>query len=312
MKRFLLFLAAATAVTFLVMMIPSGGPLGLITFITLADPLLVVCFWTLGFALTSFAFGLVTSDYSWVDRLWSTLPVAFAWFYAWRGLFQRPFVLAAVAVTVWGGRLTYNFARRGGYTGMEDYRWPILKAKIGNPVFWQLFNFGFISHYQTALFVLFTLPLYGMVSARVNDGNPLFTGALFLMMLAVLFETLADQQQWNFQNAKAAFRAGQPVDEKYRADAARGFRTTGLFSVSRHPNYFGELSVWWFFWLAGSIYTGSWLNLTLTGPVLLTLLFVGSTIFTEGITAPKYPEYKAYRKRVSPIIPWFPGKVRID
>lgn len=30
--------------------------------------------------------------------------------------------LMAVLVTLWGARLTYNFARKGGYTGMEDYR----------------------------------------------------------------------------------------------------------------------------------------------------------------------------------------------
>ena len=49
-----------------------------------------------------------------------------------------------------------------------------------------------------------------------------------------------------------------------------------------------------------------WLNPTLAGPVLLTLLFHGSTNFTEEITAAKYPAYAGYQRRVSRLLPWLP------
>jgi steroid 5-alpha reductase family enzyme len=45
---------------------------------------------------------------------------------------------------------------------------------------------------------------------------------------------------------------------------------------------------------------------TVAGPFLLTVLFIGSTIFTENISVSKYPEYVDYQRRTSPIIPWFP------
>jgi steroid 5-alpha reductase family enzyme len=49
-----------------------------------------------------------------------------------------------------------------------------------------------------------------------------------------------------------------------------------------------------------------WWNVTLVGPVLLTLQFHGSTNFTEEITAGKYPAYATYQQRVSRLMPWPP------
>lgn len=51
-----------------------------------------------------------------------------------------------------------------------------------------------------------------------------------------------------------------------------------------------------------------WLNVTLVGPVLLTLLFHGSTNFTEELSAAKYPDYADYQRRTSRLIPRFPAR----
>jgi steroid 5-alpha reductase family enzyme len=56
-------------------------------------------------------------------------------------------------------------------------------------------------------------------------------------------------------------------------------------------------------YVLGAIGMGSLLHWSIAGPVLLTLLFIGSTIFTEGITTSKYPGYSEYRKDVWPIFP---------
>ena len=42
------------------------------------------------------------------------------------------------------------------------------------------------------------------------------------------------------------------------------------------------------------------------GALLLTGLFVGSTRFTERISASKYPQYASYQREVSAVVPWFP------
>jgi steroid 5-alpha reductase family enzyme len=58
--------------------------------------------------------------------------------------------------------------------------------------------------------------------------------------------------------------------------------------------------------LFGCVAAGSDLQWPVIGPLLLTGLFIGSTVFTESITRSRYPEYARYQARTSPIVPWFP------
>ena len=314
MKQLILFLAAVAALFFVFAFILFGG--GMMTALNAANPIITLIILTASLVLCSFLFGLVSKDYSWVDRMWSTAPIFYAWVYAVRGWYDPRLFIAAVLVTLWGVRLTYNFARKGGYTGMEDYRWPVLRKKIGNPFAWQLFNFGFISLFQISLFLLFTLPLYRIFlePGKAPAAGFYITAVFYLFFLA--YETIADQQQWNFHKIKSAFKTGSLAsgdrlsdrEKEYAEDAKDGFCRSGLFSASRHPNYFGELAIWWTFYVMGSLHAGNFLHWSLVGPVLLTLVFFGSTRFTEAITLSKYPSYVEFQKTTSAVIPWFPLK----
>lgn len=269
----------------------------------------VVGLWALGFAIAAFVFSIITKDYSWIDRSWSTLPVAFALYYAFRSGFALAPTIGAALVTIWGARLTFNFARKGGYTGMEDYRWLILRKKITNPFLWQLFNLSFISLFQSGLFVLFTYPIYSLaLYSEANLPVPvLFWVFAVLGFILICFEYIADQQQWDFHAAKKAAAEQKDYPPKYANDVKNGFLSQGFFAFSRHPNYFCELGFWWVIWLTAFSFTCDPVSSGLFGPAILTLLFIGSTIFGESITSSKYPEYKNYKKKVrSAIIPWFP------
>jgi steroid 5-alpha reductase family enzyme len=255
-----------------------------------------------------FVLGETTGNVSQVDKLWSLLPIAYAWTITHHGDYSERLVLMAMLVTAWGLRLTYNFSRHGAYklkfwTGTEDYRWEVLRKK---PEFqpkwkWTLFNLFFISGYQNVLILLFTLP---MIVAMQYSSTPLnFTdyavAAVFLGFL--VFETIADQQQWNFQTKKyAMINAGQ----KPTGDYAKGFLDKGLWSLSRHPNYFAEQSIWITFYFFSVITSGQWLNWTVAGCLLLVILFQGSANFSEEISARKYPLYANYQKRVQKFIPF--------
>ena len=149
---------------------------------------------------------LITKDTSWVDRIWSIVPVVYVWIFAAAALVDGAnamrLVVMAVLVTAWGARLTFNFARKGGYSGVEDYRWAVLRGRM-KPWQFQLFNLFFIVLYQNALLVLISLP------ALIAWQNPApFTGwdAAFAVLFAgFLFgEFVADQQQWRFHQAKRA------------------------------------------------------------------------------------------------------------
>jgi steroid 5-alpha reductase family enzyme len=315
MRRFTAFTLCCCALFLAALIVVSGdSPLA---FAGKASPPAVVALLAASLAVASFAFGIATRDYSWVDRLWSTAPVVFAWFYAFRGGLEPTGLLAAALVTVWGARLTYNFARRGGYSGTEDYRWSILRDRIQNPLAWQLFNAFFICAFQVGVLVLFTSPIYRISSVDGAGAPMLVLLASVLALGCVALETRADAEQWEFQarkanarkaaGTKAASTAAVPVgtgDPELR----RGFISSGLFRYSRHPNYFGELGFWWSVYLVGCAADGSMIHWTIVGPIALTLVFIGSTAFTESISAAKYPDYEEYRHTTSPIVPWLPGK----
>jgi steroid 5-alpha reductase family enzyme len=249
--------------------------------------------------LFAWSASLVTGDTSWVDRSWSIVPVIYVWIFAsYAGLANARLDVMAALVTLWGARLTFNFARKGGYRGVEDYRWAVLRSRM-RPWQFQLFNVFFIVLYQNAILVLITLPAYSAYDDRSRTpfgALDVVLAALFL--LATVFETIADEQQWNFQSEKQARLArGEHASER--------FCTTGLFRYSRHPNYFFEVAQWWLLFLFGAVAAHSLWQWTVLGAVLLTLLFVGSTSFTEDITLSKYPEYADYQRRTSAVVPWF-------
>jgi steroid 5-alpha reductase family enzyme len=254
-------------------------------------------------SLFTWVASLITRDYSWVDRIWSIVPIVYvAAFWAATGFADPRLTIMTVLVALWGARLTFNFARKGGYSGVEDYRWPILRERM-SPAQFQVFNLLFIVIFQNALLLLISLPaLVAFQNQAVPVGMlELALAALFLALL--IGEFVADQQQWDFQKQKAtAIAAGE--------DPAERFVTTGLWRFSRHPNFFFEQAQWWVFYAIGAVALGSALHWTLVGPVLLTALFIGSTVFTESITRERYPEYVEYQRSTSMLIPWIPRQRR--
>ena len=267
------------------------------------DPLTLTVVVAAVAAVACWVLSLSTRDTSWVDRAWSIVPVVYVWIFAvgalTTGVDAARLTVMAVLVTAWGARLTFNFGRKGGYTGTEDYRWAILRGRM-LPWQFQVFNLLFIVGFQMTLLVLITLPAGIALTnpAPLTAWDALFS-VLFLALLAG--ETVADQQQWEFHRRKN--EAGGTLSP--------GFLTTGLFRYSRHPNFFFEQAQWWVFYAIGAAaavasgagFLGGALNWTIVGPALLSGLFIGSTIFTESISASRYPEYAQYRRTTSMIVP---------
>ena len=255
----------------------------------------------------SFLAGLFTRNYSQVDRLWSVLPPVYVLIWL-PGFTDNPrFLIAAFLVLAWGIRLTWNFARRGGYawekgrgfTG-EDYRWEVLRGRIPNRFLFELFNLSFISFFQLALVFAITFPVY-LCGLHNSPLTPL-DGLLFLLHMLLLFtETAADNQQFAFHRDK-----GKP-ENRNNPRYALGFNTLGLWERSRHPNYLCEMSQWVVVFLYAVSAAGTLLPSPVPSaglaPLILIVLFTGSTVMTEGITLSKYPRFREWRK-VTP--PWIP------
>lgn len=259
--------------------------------------------------LYCFVAGELTHNNSQMDKLWSILPPVYTWVIAVNGGMSARLTVMAVLATLWGARLTFNFARKGAYSikfwsGKEDYRWILLREKKEfKPRWkWTVFNFFFISIYQNVLVLMTTFPaLVSMDSPR--PFGPVDWIAGILMLGAIVYEAVADEQQWRFQTQKYKLLEGGGALESLPEPYNKGFNTTGLWGVSRHPNYLAEQGVWLFFYVF-SIGAGIGLfNWSIIGAMLLIVLFMGSSAMSEEISSSKYPEYPAYCRSVNKFIP---------
>ncbi|MBR5924149.1 MAG: DUF1295 domain-containing protein [Bacteroidales bacterium] len=265
-----------------------------------------------GSAAFCFIAGELTGNNSQMDKLWSLLPIAYTWVIAGMGGMSTRLVVMAILATLWGIRLTFNFARKGAYRlkfweGNEDYRWSVVRSGPpfkGNKIAWMLFDFFFISIYQNVLVLMITVPALVSMNSTIPFGWVDAIAAVFVLAF-IVYETVADEQQWAFQTRKWAMinsgQALQDLPEPYN----KGFNTTGLWKLSRHPNYFAEQGTWIAFYIF-SIGAGIGLfNWSVIGALLLVVLFLGSSALAEQISGSKYPEYDNYCKTVSKFFPRF-------
>jgi len=252
-------------------------------------------------ALVCFVVGEITSNYSQVDKLWSLMPVI----YSLIALIYSPnprLLIMCILVTTWGIRLSYNLHRKGGYNivpwkGEEDYRWKIMRQQplLKGRIRFGMFNLFFISFYQHMVIFLFCSPLLLAAKYRDQGLTPFDILIAFLILVFLVIETIADNQQFRFQKLK---KQNKPSGGLFAESLKKGFLSEGLWRFVRHPNFVSEQAIWICFYFFGVAASGKWINWTLAGPALLVLLFMGSTALTENISSKKYPGYEAYRNNV--------------
>lgn len=270
----------------------------------------------LGFALYSLVWSIIGNNCSKVDQIWSITPFVYGWLFFFHyqlnfideNIYSSRLFVICTLVTLWGLRLTFNSWRRGGYGNLisheEDYRWEIIRKKINNSFLFFLFNVSFISFFQNALLMLIACPIYWVMKENKSFdlSNPLDLGLALMFIALLIMETVADQQQWNFQNYKYSIPADKRAFSE-SMDVRQGFLTSGLFKHCRHPNYFAEQAIWVVVYLF-SVSFDQWLSLRSVGGVaILMVLFHFSMQFSEDITVSKYADYARYQSTTRKCFP---------
>ena len=257
-------------------------------------PLALVAVGDLAGTVVIFLFSLAFRNSSFYDPYWSVAPVFIA-LYLWFG-FEGPApierqILLTAAIAIYGARLTYNWAR--GWTGLdhEDWRYVDLRRQTG--ALFQVVNFLGIMLFPTVLVYLGCVP---MIPALVDGAAPLnlwdALGAVVLLG-GVAIEGLADNQLRRF--VKDRPERGAIMDR-------------GLWAWSRHPNYFGEISVW-FGVLFFGIGSGAFAPWMVAGVASMVFLFVAISIpMMEKRQLASKPAYAAYQQRTSMLIPLPPRR----
>ncbi len=195
--------------------------------------------------------------------------------------------LLTVLVTVWGLRLSGYLLWRNWGTG-EDKRYVAMRKRFGDKFWW----FSLIQTFalQGALVLIVSLPV--QLTAAGDDvalGWVAWLGVA-VWLVGFTFETVGDAQLARFK-AKPE-NEGQVMDK-------------GLWRYTRHPNYFGDFTVWWGLFLV-SLAAGGWWGII--GPIVMStfLLRVSGVTMLERTITKRRPGYADYIARTSTFFPWPP------
>lgn len=255
----------------------------------------------LGICIASFvilwAIGCAIKDVTFVDAWWA-LGLAFmavTTFFQAEGAPDRMLLLLALAAA-WGLRLGLYILWRWRKHG-PDRRYVKMLARAQETKGWSY------PHAAWRMVFMFQAPILWIVSLPVQLGQlsaaPAAIGTLGrvgagIVIFGILFESLADFQLVRFKADKA--NEGKVLD-------------SGLWRYTRHPNYFGDLCVWFGLWLV-ALETGVLGAVSIIGPLLLLLMFVkysGGPSYEKRLTYQR-PGYAEYISRTSSLIPWPPKK----
>jgi steroid 5-alpha reductase family enzyme len=246
--------------------------------------------------LVVFAACAVLVNASVYDPYWSVAPpvIAAAWLAAdgaGAGDGARG-ALVLVLVTLWGIRLTANWAT--GWRGLdhEDWRYRDLReGPRGGLPFWAVNLLG-IQLMPTLLVFLGMLSVWPAVAHGGHGLGPLDVLAALVTLGAIAIEATADLQLRAFVRARARDPARPPA-----------IADRGLWAWSRHPNYLGQIGFWWGLWLFGLAADPSWWW-TVIGPLAMVALFVFVSIpLMDARSLRRRPGYAQHMAQVGALIP---------
>ena len=225
-----------------------------------------------------------------VDIAWGLgfIVVTAALFTREPGLYPAKALVTAL-VLVWGLRLATHISSRN-WGKPEDFRYAKMRQDWGRAVVVK--SFFFIFMLQGLLMLIVSLPITVIFSSPARPLGALEVIGAVVFAAGFVFEVVGDRQ----------------LAAHIRNPANKGrLMTRGLWSTTRHPNYFGEATLWWGIGLIALPSANG--RIALLGPLTITLLLV----FVSGVPLleRKYagrPDWEAYKARTSMFVPWFPKK----
>ncbi|MCF7820644.1 MAG: DUF1295 domain-containing protein [Candidatus Pacebacteria bacterium] len=242
---------------------------------------------TLWFLLAAF---LKRNDLA--DIAWGLGFILIAWLSLFlNNNFSFVLILLASVVSLWGLRLAFHIASRNKGK-KEDYRYKEWREKWGKN--WLLFSYVKVFLLQGFFMLIIASPIILASYFPASSLKIWQILGLAIWLVGFFFETVADWQLTRFI--------------KNKDKGSKKIMTSGLWQYSRHPNYFGEVAMWWGVWLLALI--NYWLLLTIISPLLITWLLL--KVSGIPMLEKKYkdnPEFQEYKKRTKAFFPWKPKKL---
>jgi steroid 5-alpha reductase family enzyme len=241
-----------------------------------------------------FALALVKRDNSVADIAWGLGFVLIAVFtFLRRGSLFLPLLITALVVT-WGARLAVHILVRNRKRG-EDPRYAEWRRRWGRSFVWRSYLQVFLLQGFFLLVISAPVILINTGPAphpSLDSGFPWWLTGLLVWLAGFFFEAVGDAQLARFRRDPA--NKGRIMDR-------------GLWTYTRHPNYFGESLMWWGICLIALEVPYGWT--TVVSPLLITFLLV--KVSGIPLLEKRYAgnaAFQAYARRTSAFVPWFPKK----
>lgn len=236
--------------------------------------------------VTTWIISVIVKNASIVDIVWGAGFAITSWVLALTvdGDTGRQ-TLLAVMVGLWGTRLALYLARRNIGHG-EDWRYVAMRKKAGRRFVWS--SLVTVFGLQGVLMWIVSLPVQFGSGDDTPGVGPIAVIGIMLWLVGLVFEVVGDWQLARFK--RNPDNKGKVLD-------------TGLWSLTRHPNYFGDALLWWGIGIVGAE-TGSGV-IGFVGPVVMTffLMRVSGVPMLERSMSKRKEGYAEYVARTSGFFP---------
>jgi len=246
----------------------------------------------LGYMTILWIVSLILRNTSIVDIFWGAGFVLANWIYfalTPDGFAGRKWLIS-ILVTIWGLRLSFYILWRN-WGKPEDSRYQKFREDAGEKWWWYSFFQTFLL--QGFLMWVISIPLLAAQISATPDRLTVLDGlAVVVWGIGFFFEAMGDFQMARFKANPA--NQGKVLD-------------SGVWRYTRHPNYFGDATQWWAYYLIATAAGAFW---TLYSPIVMTILLLrvsGVTMLEKELKETK-PKYRAYIETTSAFIPWFPSE----
>lgn len=237
--------------------------------------------------VTCFIFSTIKKNSSVYDAYWSVIPFYFV--LLWGCIYFQDLsvfhLLAFGVVSIWSWRLTLNWARSWSGMAHEDWRYVDLAQKHG--ALYPLVNFFGIHLFPTFMVFAGMWPLFFLFDGTGPTTWLLISG-MAVSLLGTALEFIADNQLAQFK------RRANPK--------AEDLLDTGIWGLSRNPNYLGEILFWAGLFLIGLSFGAPWYTGAGALVMLCLFLFISIPLKEERMLA-RRPEFKEYKQRVPMLLP---------
>lgn len=246
-----------------------------------------IFFFVFGWAIFWFLLSVLLKRNDIADTAWGLFPIFLGGYIFFTQQVFSAWIILYAAIFLWGARLSWHIAKRTFAKKEEDFRYKKWRET------WKYFyvrSFVQVFLVQTILAVLLSFPLlFSAEKINIEWYNIL---GIFIFACGFLFEAVSDAQLKKF------------IAQKKQGKTSKKIITSGLWKYSRHPNYFGEVVLWWGVFMMALV--PEKIFFLLISPLLITILIL--KVSGVPMAEARYKgnaEWEEYAKKTSVFFPWW-------